>query len=82
MKLNLVFLSVLTMASVACNKSERSSTPAENSPQSGVTRPLDAGTGNAESKGVQSGSGVRSDYKPTTGPGGIEETKEAPKPAK
>ena len=47
-----------------------------------VTAPKDAGTGNAEAKGVQSGSGTRSDYKPTTGPGGIEESKKAPEPAR
>lgn len=39
----------------------------------------DAGTGDAAARGTQSGSGTRSDYKPTTGPGGIEESKEQPK---
>lgn len=53
---------------------------ADQSTPPGAEPPVrDAGTGNAAARGTQTGSGTRSDYKPTTGPGGIEETKEQPK---
>jgi hypothetical protein len=72
------------LALSSCNKE---SAPAEagGGSSSAATHkepPADAGTGNAEARGVQTGSGTRSDYKPTTGPGGVEETKQAPAPAR
>jgi hypothetical protein len=78
-------IAVLTISSsilASCQKdrADEGGTPPAEAGQ--TTVPKDAGTGNTEAKGVQSGSGTRSDYKPTTGPAGVEESKKAPQPTR